>query len=103
MERIEIDLIENDKLREIADRRREKRERDRLAEEAAENKNLGSPSKVKGGKLSKKDENKIGGLFGGLLGTLQKLGQAALNFLLQIGGFIAIKSTLEWVADPANQ
>ena len=45
MERIEIDLIENDKLREIADRRREKRERDRLAEEAAENKNLGSPSK----------------------------------------------------------
>ena len=103
MERIEIDLIENDKLREIADRRRAKREKDRLAEEAAENKNLGSPSKVKGGKLSKKDENKIGGLFGGLLGTLQKLGQAALNFLLQIGGFIAIKSTLEWVADPANQ
>ena len=103
MERIEIDLIENDKLREIADRRRAKRERDRLAEEAAENKNLGSPSKVKQGKLSKRDENKIGGLFGGLLGTLQKLGQAALNFLLQIGGFIAIKSTLEWVADPANQ
>ena len=103
MERIEIDLIENDKLREIADRRRARRERDRLAEEAAENKNLGSPSKVKKGKLSRKDENKIGGLFGGLLGTLQKLGQAALNFLLQIGGFIAIKSTLEWVADPANQ
>lgn len=103
MERIEIDLIENDKLREIADRRRAKRERDRLAEEAAENKNLGGASKVKQGKLSRKDENKIGGLFGGLLGTLQKLGQAALNFLLQIGGFIAIKSTLEWVADPANQ
>ena len=36
IERIEIEFIENDKLRDIAERRRKRREADRLAEERAE-------------------------------------------------------------------
>ena len=103
MERIELDLIENDKLREIAERRRKRREADRLAEEQAE-KGLGSfDKKADKGKLTSKDKKKVDSLFGKLFSGLGGLATQAFAFLLRVAGLLAVKSTLEWLADPENR
>ena len=103
IESAEIDLIENDKLREIAERRRKRREADRLAEENAERGIQGAGSIVTKGKLSAKDKKKADGFFGNLLSGLGGLAKAAFAFIVKLAGLYAVKSTLEWVADPKNR
>ena len=103
IERIEIEFIENDKLREIAERRRKRREADRLAEERAE-KGLGSfTGKASKGKLDTKSKKKVDSLFGKLFSGLEGLAMTAFKFLLKVAGLLAVKSTLEYFADPKNR
>ena len=103
IERIEIEFIENDKLRDIAERRRKRREADRLAEERAE-KGLGKFSgKASKGKLNNKDKKKVDSLFGKLFSGLEGLAMTAFKFLLKVAGLLAVKSTLEYFADPKNR
>ena len=103
IERIEIEFIENDKLRDIAERRRKRREADRLAEERAE-KGLGSfTGKASKGKLDTKSKKKVDSLFGKLFSGLEGLAMTAFKFLLKVAGLLAVKSTLEYFADPKNR
>ena len=103
IERIEIEFIENDKLREIAERRRKRREADRLAEERAE-KGLGKfTGKASKGKLDNKSKKKVDSLFGKLFSGLEGLAMTAFKFLLKVAGLLAVKSTLEYFADPKNR
>ena len=103
IERIEIEFIENDKLRDIAERRRKRREADRLAEERAE-KGLGSfTGKASKGKLDTKSKKKVDSLFGKLFSGLEGLAMTAFKFLLKVAGLLAVKSTLEYFADEKNR
>ena len=82
MEKVEINLIENDKLRAIAERRRKRRELDRLAEERAETPLSGASAKAAKGELKGKDKKKADSLFSKLFGGLEGLAIIAGKFLL---------------------
>lgn len=103
MEKVEIDLIENDKLRAIAERRRKRRELDRLAEERAEKPLSGASSKAAKGELKGKDKKKADSLFSKLFGGLEGLALTAGKFFLKLIGLLVVKEILKWVANPENR
>ena len=103
MEKVEINLIENDKLRVIAERRRKRRELDRLAEERAEKPLSGASSKAAAGKLKGKDKKKADSLFSKLFGGLEGLALTAGKFFLKLIGLLVVKEILAWVGNPENR
>ena len=103
MEKVELNLIENDKLRAIAERRRKRRELDRLAEERAETPLSGASAKAAKGELKGKDKKKADSLFSKLFGGLEGLALIAGKFLLKLIGLVVVKEILKWVANPENR
>jgi len=95
IERISIRQIKNDKLREKAERRRDRRELDQAAEEAIENKKATSKTKPKLGKTSLK-------IAKGGLSWIEKFLAPIGKFLGWIAKIAITKEILEWVGDPAN-
>ena len=103
MEKVEISLIENDKLRVIAERRKRRRELDRQAEERAETPLAGASSAAAKGKLNGKDKKKADSLFSKLFGGLEGLALIAGKFFLKLIGLLVVKEILKWVANPENR
>ena len=103
MEKVEINLIENDKLRVIAERRRKRRELDRLAEERAEKPLSGASAKAAKGELKGKDKKKADSLFSKLFGGLEGLALIAGKFLLKLIGLVVVKEILAWVGNSENR
>ena len=95
IERISIRQIKNDKLREKAERRRDRRELDQAAEEAIENKKATSKTKPKLGKTSLK-------IAKGGLSWIEKFLAPIGKFLGWIAKIAITKEVLEWASDPAN-
>ena len=103
MEKVELNLIENDKLRAIAERRRKRRELDRLAEERAETPLSFASAKAAKGELKSKDKKKADSLFNKLFGGLEGLALIAGKFLLKLIGLYVVKEILKWTANPENR
>jgi len=94
IENISIAQIKNDKLREKAERRRDRRELDQAAEEAIENKKLAKRKP----KLTKRSLKIAKGSLSWIEKFLAPIGKF-LGFLARIA---ITKELLEWVGDPAN-
>lgn len=108
LHRISLLQVKNDKLREIAERRRAQREKDRLAEEELENRKIlkGSSSVYK--KQGKEGLNKlkrapwVDKLLDGIFGPFKGLVTALLAFVGKIFAFAITRELMVFVANPEN-
>ena len=105
LEKIYKASAKNEKLVEIAERRRKKREQDRLREEEIESQKL-----LDGKDLEKqaKDANSTKGKFGSklkdtLLGGFQRILTSIVGFLMKLFALTELKKLQEWFNDPAAQ
>mgnify|MGYP001578759735 CR=1 FL=1 len=96
IEKINIGSIKNDKKQELLERRRKQRERDESAEEAQE------LTKLEKGKAKVKPNTKQRKAAGGSLSFLTKFLNPIGQFLLSIGGLVAVNTLLDWVSDKEN-
>ncbi|AIX15706.1 hypothetical protein Syn7803C53_9 [Synechococcus phage ACG-2014a] len=96
IEKINIASIKNDKKQELLERRRKQRERDESAEEAQE------LTKLEKGKSKIKPNTKQKKAAGGSLGFISKFLNPIGQFLLSIGGLVAVNTLLDWVSDKEN-
>ena len=105
LEKIYKASAKNEKLVEIAERRRRKREQDRLREEEIESQKL-----MDGKDLEKqaKDANSTKGKFGSklkdtLLGGFQKVLASIIGFLMKLFALTELKNLEKWFNDPVAQ
>ena len=96
IEKINISSIKNDKKQELLERRRKQRERDESAEEAQE------LTKLEKGKAKTKLTTKQKKASGGSLDFISKFLNPIGQFLLSIGGLVAVNTLLDWVSDKEN-
>ncbi len=109
LHKISLLTVKNDKLREIAERRRAQREKDRLAEEELENRKIlrGSASVYK--KQGEKGLNKlkrapwVDKLLDGIFGPFKGLVTALLAFVGKIFAFAVTRELMVFVANPENK
>ena len=97
LEKIAIAQIKNDKLRQQAERRAERRRLDARAEQSVE---TGSVSSAAKGRAIK---SKLGTAGKKSLGFIENFLGPIGNFLLKLGTFFAVKELLEFTGDEENQ